>query len=82
MWTGTKNIRTADVGNEQVALANMQDPNVSLMRVQNAHHLLLGEASHGTHEFYVWRIAITKRLIEEKDFKFIAVEGDWPRSAR
>ena len=40
--------------------------------------VMLGEASHGTHEYYTWRIAITKRLIEEKSFRFIAVEGDWP----
>jgi erythromycin esterase-like protein len=39
---------------------------------------MLGEASHGTHEYYIWRTAITKRLIEEKQFNFIAVEGDWP----
>lgn len=40
--------------------------------------MLLGEASHGTHEYYTWRAAISKRLIIEKDFNFIAVEGDWP----
>ncbi|HWJ90293.1 MAG TPA: erythromycin esterase family protein [Flavisolibacter sp.] len=40
--------------------------------------VMLGEASHGTHEFYTWRTAISKRLISEKGFRFIAVEGDWP----
>src|SRR5438270_11174027 len=40
--------------------------------------VMLGEASHGTHEYYTWRTAITKRLIKEKGFRFIAVEGDWP----
>lgn len=40
--------------------------------------VMLGEASHGTHEYYTWRTAISKRLIEEKEFDFIAVEGDWP----
>lgn len=40
--------------------------------------VMLGEASHGTHEYYTWRTAISKRLIEEKGFRFIAVEGDWP----
>jgi erythromycin esterase-like protein len=40
--------------------------------------VMLGEASHGTHEFYTWRTAISKRLIEEKGFNFIAAEGDWP----
>ncbi len=49
-----------------------------LGRIGDAHHVLLGEASHGTHEYYTWRTAISKRLILEKDFNFIAVEGDWP----
>jgi erythromycin esterase-like protein len=40
--------------------------------------VMLGEASHGTHEYYTWRAAISKRLIQEKGFNFIAVEGDWP----
>lgn len=40
--------------------------------------MLLGEASHGTSEFYSWRTEITKRLIAEQKFSFIAVEGDWP----
>jgi erythromycin esterase-like protein len=40
--------------------------------------VMLGEASHGTHEFYTWRTAITQRLIQEKGFNFIGVEGDWP----
>lgn len=40
--------------------------------------VMLGEASHGTHEYYTWRTAISKRLIQEKEFSFIAVEGDWP----
>jgi erythromycin esterase len=40
--------------------------------------VMLGEASHGTHEFYTWRTAISKRLIIEKGFRFIGVEGDWP----
>ncbi len=38
----------------------------------------LGEASHGTHEFYTWRAEISKRLIEEQQYRLIAVEGDWP----
>jgi len=39
--------------------------------------VLLGEATHGTIEFYQWRAEITKRLIKEKNVSFIAVEGDW-----
>jgi erythromycin esterase len=52
------------------------DPLVS--RIGEARVVLLGEASHGTSEFYTWRTAITKRLVEEKAFNFVAVEGDWP----
>src|SRR5689334_18339220 len=47
-------------------------------RIGNARVVMLGEASHGTHEFYTMRNAITRRLIKEKGFNFIAVEGDWP----
>ncbi len=46
--------------------------------IGDAHFVLLGEASHGTSDFYKWRSKITKKLIEEKGFNFIAVEGDWP----
>jgi erythromycin esterase len=47
-------------------------------RVGDSRFVLLGEASHGTHEYYTWRTQISKRLITEKGFSFIAVEGDWP----
>jgi erythromycin esterase len=47
-------------------------------RIGNARIVMLGEASHGTHEYYSWRSHITKRLIKEKGFDFVAVEGDWP----
>jgi erythromycin esterase-like protein len=49
-----------------------------LARVGDARVVLLGEASHGTSEFYTWRARITRRLVEEKGFNFVAVEGDWP----
>jgi erythromycin esterase-like protein len=38
----------------------------------------IGEASHGTHEFYGWRADLSRRLIEERGFGWIGVEGDWP----
>lgn len=49
-----------------------------LERVGDARIVLLGEASHGTREYYGWRAALTRRLIEEKGFGLVAVEGDWP----
>lgn len=49
-----------------------------LDRIGDARYVLLGEATHGTHDFYTWRGSISRRLIEEKGFSFVAVEGDWP----
>src|SRR5437764_14150859 len=49
-----------------------------LDRIGDARFVLLGEASHGTHEYYTWRAALSRRLITEMGFSFIAVEGDWP----
>ena len=46
-------------------------------RVRDARLVLLGEASHGTSDYYRWRAEIT-RLIAERGFSFVAVEGDWP----
>jgi erythromycin esterase-like protein len=53
-----------------------------LDRIGNARVVLLGEASHGTHEFYRERARITRRLIEEKGFGAVAVEADWPDAYR
>ena len=51
-------------------------------RIGEARFALLGEASHGTHEFYYERAEITKRLITEKNFTAVAVEADWPDAYR
>jgi len=53
-----------------------------LARVGDARLVLIGEASHGTHEFYRIRAEITKRLIREKGFGSVAVEADWPDAYR
>src|SRR3989442_14867328 len=50
--------------------------------IEGARLVLLGEASHGTHEFYRERAEITKRLIVEKGFRAVAVEADWPDALR
>ncbi|HEX9986119.1 MAG TPA: erythromycin esterase family protein [Thermoanaerobaculia bacterium] len=50
--------------------------------IGDAHLVLLGEATHGTHEFYVERARITRRLIEEKKFTALALEADWSDAAR
>jgi erythromycin esterase len=49
-----------------------------LERIGDARFVLIGEASHGTADFYRWRAELTKRLIAERGFGFVAVEGDWP----
>jgi erythromycin esterase-like protein len=53
-----------------------------LKSLGGSHFALLGEASHGTHEFYRERAEITKRLITEKGFNAVAVEADWPDAYR
>jgi erythromycin esterase-like protein/predicted phosphoribosyltransferase len=50
--------------------------------VGDARIVLIGEASHGTHEFYRTRAAITRYLIEHRGFGAVAVEGDWPDAYR
>ncbi|GHA56144.1 erythromycin esterase family protein [Pontibacter akesuensis] len=59
------------------ALESDADLDVLLHEIGDARLVLLGEASHGTSEFYTWRARISRRLVEEKGFKIIAVEGDW-----
>ncbi|RNI29194.1 erythromycin esterase family protein [Rufibacter latericius] len=63
-------------------LRNERDLDVLLQEIGDAKVVLLGEASHGTSEYYVWRAAITRRLMQEKGFDFVAVEGEWADSYR
>jgi protein-L-isoaspartate(D-aspartate) O-methyltransferase len=53
-----------------------------LARIGDARVVLLGEASHGTSEFYRMRERISRELIAKKDFRLVAIEGDWPDAAR
>jgi erythromycin esterase-like protein len=50
--------------------------------IGDARFVLLGEASHGTHEFYRERAVISKKLIYQRGFKAVAVEADWPDAYR
>ena len=59
-----------------------QDYDPLMECIGDARFVLLGEASHGTHEFYRGRAEITKRLIAEKGFTAVAVEADWPDAYR
>jgi erythromycin esterase-like protein len=58
------------------------DHDALLDLIGDAHYVLLGEASHGTHEFYAERANITRRLLAEKGFNAVAIEGDWPDAYR
>jgi erythromycin esterase-like protein len=58
------------------------DYDLLLEMIGNANFVLLGEASHGTHEFYRERARITQRLICDKGFNALAVEADWPDAYR
>jgi erythromycin esterase-like protein len=59
-------------------LETITDLDPLIDRIGDARFVLLGEASHGTSEYYRWRARLSLRLIEEKGFKFVSVEGDWP----
>ncbi|HUK20703.1 MAG TPA: erythromycin esterase family protein [Gemmatimonadales bacterium] len=59
-----------------------QDFDPLLALIGDARFVLIGEASHGTHEFYRIRAEITKRLIGDKGFTSVAVEADWPDAYR
>lgn len=68
----------AELRKAALPLESANDLDPLLEQVGDARFVLLGEATHGTSEFYTWRTEISKRLITEKGFSFIAVEGDWP----
>ena len=57
---------------------NVPNLNPFIAELAGSRVVLLDEASHGTLEYYTWRVAISKRLIQEQGFNCIAVEGDYP----
>ena len=63
----------------EIDTANLQP---LMQRIGDARVVLIGEASHGTSEFYRMRARITQALIEQKGFQFVAVEADWPDAHR
>jgi erythromycin esterase-like protein len=66
----------------QPLLGTAEDYNPLLDLIGDSPIVLLGEASHGTHEFYRVRADITRQLIQEKGFNAVAVETDWPDAYR
>jgi erythromycin esterase-like protein len=69
-----------DNAHRLLGTAQDYDPLINL--IGTARFVLLGEASHGTHEFYHERAQITQRLIKDKGFTAVAVEADWPDAYR
>jgi erythromycin esterase len=69
-----------DLEPDRLALPLRDDHDLDplLDRIGDARFVLVGEASHGTHEFYEWRARLTRRLVAELGFDLVAVEGDWP----
>ncbi len=65
------------IGSRAKTLSDASDLEDMLKVAGQRKLVLLGEASHGTHEYYAWRDSISRRLIEDHGFDFIAVEGDW-----
>ena len=63
-------------------LNNEKDLDILMQQIGDSRIVLLGEASHGTAEYYNWRAALSKRLIQEKGFDFIGIEGEWADSYR
>jgi erythromycin esterase-like protein len=61
---------------------NRQDLGTLLKRIASAHVILIGEASHGTQDFYHLRASITKNLIQHHGLTAVAVEADWPDAYR
>lgn len=76
----TATAATREAARLLTGVAKDYDPLLEL--IGDARVVLLGEASHGTHEFYRERALITRRLIEEKGFLAVAVEADWPDAYR
>lgn len=66
----------------QPLIGDGRDYDALVELIGDARIVLLGEASHGTHEFYAERARITKRLITEHGFAGMAIEGDWPDAHR
>ncbi len=71
------------IGERANALPPVDDPDFAAAfdRFGGRRIVMLGEASHGTHEFYAARAAVTRRLVERHGFNIVAIEGDWPDAA-
>ena len=69
---------TAEILSLARPLAGLRDLDGLVRRSSGCELVAIGEASHGTHEFYTWRARLSIRLIEEQGYNWIGVEADWP----
>ncbi|HEX8311567.1 MAG TPA: erythromycin esterase family protein [Chthoniobacteraceae bacterium] len=69
-------------GAVQPLAGESKDYDALMEQIGDARVVMLGEATHGTHEFYRERMRITQRLIKEKGFAAVVIEGDWPDALR
>lgn len=67
-----------DIHKLALPLGNKESVDLLIEAAGKSKYVLMGEASHGTSQFYTVRAELSKRLITEKGFRVIAVEGDWP----
>lgn len=70
------------VRREAQPLAGLHDLDLLIDQIGRSRLVLLGEATHGTHEFYAFRAALTLRLVRDRGFDAVAVEADWPAAWR
>lgn len=92
--TQARSVQHPVYSNEEILIRNLADAAESfssiedadlgplMERIGSARIVLLGEATHGTSEFYAMRARIARDLVIKKDFRFVAIEGDWPDAAR
>jgi erythromycin esterase-like protein len=76
------NVVEALRGAVQPLTGESKDYDALMEHIGDARVVMLGEATHGTHEFYRERMRITQRLIKEKGFAAVVIEGDWPDALR
>jgi erythromycin esterase-like protein len=75
--------QASDLRSATIALTGTaKDYDALLASIGNARVVLIGEATHGTHEFYRERVKITQRLVAERGFDAVIAEADWPDAAR
>ena len=80
--TGARGLKSGLRQSARPLNGSPNDFDLLVATAKDARLVLLGEASHGTHEFYRIRAEITKRLIREQAFTAVAVEADWPDAYR